>query len=129
MLLVAIGIVLMGSVAFAGGKAQRVYLFGVGAAFGDSVVYFTDIQYVEGTDLVKKGFLDNRSDYSYQLKNYLENRMNLPHRTCAIYFSEKKSALEKKFLKVRKKYQADTTMVFRTLNAGEFQFVRTVFEE
>lgn len=111
------------------GKKQEVYMFGIAAAFGDSVVYFTDIQTIQGEKLVKKGLLDARNQYSYQLKGYLENVMNLPHRTCAIYFSEKMPKLEKKYLKLCKKYQADPSVVFRILDAGKFRFQRFSTEE
>lgn len=105
-------------------EKEGVYMFGVGAAFGDSIVYFTDVQFVEGKDMVKNSFLEARNQYSYQLENYLENVKNLPNRTCAIFFSEKKSKIEKKFLKLRKKYEGDAANSFRMLDVSEFKFQR-----
>lgn len=130
LLMLALGSTLCFNNAKAGnGNEQNIYMFGIAAAFGDSVVYFTDIQSIQGKELIKKGFLNARNHYSYQLKGYLENVLNLPHRTCAIHFSEKKAKLEKKYLKLRKKYQADTTVVFRTLDQGQFQFEKFSLEE
>ncbi len=109
-------------------EKEGVYMFGVGAAFGDSIVYFTDVQFVEGKDMVKNSFLEARNQYSYQLENYLENVKNLPNRTCAIFFSEKKSKIEKKFLKLRKKYEGDAANSFRMLDVSEFKFQRFELE-
>lgn len=130
LLMMALGSTLYCPHTMAGDKnEQNVYMFGIAAAFGDSVVYFTDIQSIQGKGLIKKGFLNARNHYSYQLKGYMENVLNLPHRTCAIHFSEKKAKLEKTYLKLRKNYQADTTVVFRTLDQGKFQFEKITLEE
>lgn len=122
--IVAVCALLVCGVAGAKGKndLQTVYIFGVGAAFGDTVVCFTDIQKLEGKELVKKGFLQARSQYSYQLKNYLEYNENLPHRTCAIYFSEKKGKIEKAYSKLKAKYEGDKTLFVRTIPSLEFKF-------
>jgi len=112
-----------------GDGQEGVYMFGVGAAFGDSIVYFTDIQFVEGKDMVKNGFLTNRNMYSYQLENYLEEAKNLPHRTCTVFFSKKKSKIEKKYLKLRKKYEGDPAVAFRQLDAPVFKFERFVLDD
>lgn len=105
-------------------EEQTVYIFGVACAFGDSLVHFTDVQEIKGLELVNKGFLEYRSLYSYQLKNYLENAKNLPNRTCTVYFSEKKSKLEKTFAKFKKRYQGDKSVALRPLGAQEFSFTR-----
>lgn len=103
-------------------EKQTVYMFAVGAAFGDTIVSFTDIQMIEGENIVNKGFLKARNMYSYQFKNYLENVENLPHRTCAIYFSQKKTKLEKKYAKLKARYEADKELATRTVDSGKFQF-------
>lgn len=103
-------------------EKQTVYMFAVGAAFGDSIVSFTDIQIIEGEGLVNKGFLKGRNMYSYQFKNYLENAENLPHRTCAIFFSQKKSKLEKQYAKLKARYENDKETVTRMVGSASFQF-------
>ena len=99
-----------------GDGQEGVYMFGVGAAFGDSIVYFTDIQFVEGKDMVKNGFLTNRNMYSYQLENYLEEAKNLPHRTCTVFFSKKKSKIEKKYLSPS--FQWGKTQITHVINSA-----------
>ena len=69
------------------GSHKPVYAFGISASFTDTVVYYTDIQLLDSVHLDKGGFLPHRELYSYQLKNFLEFEMNLPNRTCMIYFS------------------------------------------
>ena len=49
------------------------YMFGFASSFSDSTVYMTSVQRVDSVYLThKKLFLDNRENYSLQLKEYLE---------------------------------------------------------
>ena len=82
------------------------------------------IQEIQGVALVNKGFLDGRNMYSHQLKSYLENGANLPNRTCAVFFSEKKSKLEKTYAKMKQKYQSDKSISCRMLDAEAFSFTK-----
>ena len=82
--------------------AKDVYVLGVSMAFTDSVVYFTEIQHVEGV-VLENGFLPNRHLYSYELKDYMSFAKGMPGRTSFIFFSEKRATLEKKELKIKKK--------------------------
>ncbi|MBR2359033.1 MAG: hypothetical protein IKJ42_09735 [Bacteroidaceae bacterium] len=109
-------------------ETQTVYIFGIAASFGDTIVYITDIQEIQGTALVNKGFLEGRNMYSYQLKSYLENGANLPNRTCTVFFSEKKSKLEKTYAKLKQKYQSDKSISCRMLDAQAFSFEKYELE-
>lgn len=53
-----------------------VYIAGVSASFSDSLVYFTDIQYVDSAMVGGDGLLVGRAQYSIQLKEYLEQQEN-----------------------------------------------------
>ena len=81
---------------------KDVYVWGVSISFSDSIVYFTEIQHVEGAVLENK-FLPNRHMYSYELKDYMSFEEGMPGRTSFIFFSEKRSKLEKKEQKVKKR--------------------------
>ena len=81
---------------------KDVYVWGVSISFSDSVVYFTEIQHVEGVVLENK-LLPNRHMYSYELKDYMSFEEDMPGRTSFIFFSEKRSKLEKKEQKVKKR--------------------------
>ena len=56
--------------------SKSVYIVGVSASFTDSLVYFTEIQLLDSVSLDKNKMLPERSQYSYQLKNYLENEFS-----------------------------------------------------
>lgn len=80
----------------------EVYVWGVSLSFSDSVVYFTEIQYIEGA-IIEDKLLPNRHLYAYELKDYMSYEENMPGRTSFIYFSDKRSKLEKKEQKVKKR--------------------------
>ena len=75
--------------------SKSVYIVGVSASFTDSLVYFTEIQLLDSVSLDKNKMLPERSQYSYQLKNYLENEEGLTNRTCFVYFSNSRKKLQK----------------------------------
>ena len=103
-------------------KEKPVYVFGVGASFKDSVVYFTEVQIVDSVKLDKNGFLPRRESYAYQMKNYLEYEKSQPDYTCAIYFSENKNKLEKEASKVRKQYEKAQTFIIEKVSSSDFAF-------
>lgn len=79
-----------------------VYVFGASVSFTDSVVYFTEVQKIEGVKLVS-GFLPHRQMYAYELKDYMNFKEGMPGRTSVIYFSKKRSTLEKKEKKIKER--------------------------
>lgn len=81
---------------------KTVYVLGISMAFADSVVYFTEIQPIEGVVLTDK-MLPKRHLYSYELKDYMSFAEGMPGRTSFIFFSEKPSKLEKKEQKLKKR--------------------------
>ena len=76
-------------------EATRVYLYGVALNFNDSVVYMTDLQYLDSVVISKDGSLNNYSAYSHQLKHYLEAALGDENQTCAVIYSPKKKKVEK----------------------------------
>ena len=81
--------------------SKSVYIVGVSASFTDSLVYFTEIQLLDSVRLDKNKMLPERSQYSYQLKNYLENEEGLTNRTCFVYFSNSRKKLQKTINKMQ----------------------------
>lgn len=98
-----------------------VYMAGVSASFTDSLIYFTDIQYLDSAMVDSKGFLVGRSQYSVQLKDYLETKEGGKNRTCFMFFNVKKNKLEKEISKLREKYKKGNNMVIKSVNP-EFKF-------
>ena len=100
-----------------------VYLFGVGAAFGDSLLFVTEVHEFPGVELEKKTrFLKGRSEYMAQLKLYLEDVLGLPHRTCAIYFSDSKKSIFKQYAKLMKRYKGRPDISLHHLGRNAFNF-------
>jgi hypothetical protein len=102
-------------------KTQPVYAFGISASFTDSIVYYTEIQVLDSVSLTSEGFLPKREAYSYQLKNYLENKGEA-NRTCMIYFSDSQKKIASEFEKISGKYKKNKTVSFKKIEKKDFQF-------
>ena len=107
-----------------GKEEEAVYMFGASFSFSDSVVYFTEIMPVEGAKLdAKTKFLLHRQYYAYELKDYMNFQENMPGRTSVIYFSEKRSKLEKQEAKIKKRLVEKEGKTVRYLG-DKFKFVK-----
>lgn len=106
-------------------KDMGMYMVGVSASFADSLIYFTDIQYLDSISLDKDKLLPLRGQYSEQLEDYLENKLGLKDRTCFIYFDAKKAKLEKVMKKMKNQYKKDGKAVLKEIGA-DFQFTKAV---
>lgn len=105
-----------------GSKKQTVYMFGFSASFNDSIVYFTPIQEVQGYIYDNRThFLVNRDQYSYQFRDYFENRGQL-HRTCVTVYSTDKKKAEKKYLKMKEKYTTKSKNKFDVVYLTDTDF-------
>lgn len=100
------------------------------ASFNDSTVYFTDIQKIDSALInAKNKFLINRSEYSNQLKNYLEAN-GLNRRTCIVSFAFKQKNAQKKYNKMRNKYlKKGGSFDLKNLYSKDFQFSAISLDE
>lgn len=105
-------------------KKYGVYVAGVSASFTDSLVYFTDIQFLDSAYVDGKGFLSGRSQYSVQLKDYLESKEGGINRTCFMFYNLKKNKLQKELDKLKAKYNKGNNMIIKSVNP-EFKFEKT----
>lgn len=110
------------------GNINKVYMYGFGASFNDSTVYFTDIQEVDSAWIDKQGFLYSRDNYSYQLRDYLVMQ-GMEHATCVTTWSKTRKELEKKLLYMKKKYSFANTKkkskfhyLIKDITNTDFQF-------
>ena len=101
----------------------RVYLYGVSLNFNDSLVYMTDVQYFDSVKIGKDGSLPNYANYSQQMKIFLESTLGESNQTCAVIYSDNKKKLEKRYVKMRKKFQADKEKVLMKLGSA-FSFLK-----
>jgi len=84
---------------------KDMYMFGVCFSATDSTVYFTDIKQVPNTSVERgSGFLYSRNNYSYQLQQHIKSTSGSNFTTVTCY-DQKRTKLEKKFSKMRQKYQ------------------------
>lgn len=103
-------------------EKQGVYIFGASYSFTDSIVYFTEIQYLENVQLENKTkFIPYRQRYSYELKDFMSVQNGMPGRISAVYFSQKEASLKKKEAKLKKKIEKKDKMVVRYLG-DKFKF-------
>ena len=104
-------------------KGGGMYMAGVSASFTDSLIYFTEIQYLDSVLLDKAKLLPMRVQYSEQLEDYLENNLGLKDRTCFIYFDKKKDKVEKEIKKMKAKYLKDGKAVLKEVG-NDFKFTK-----
>ena len=102
-------------------KKYGVYLAGVSASFTDSLVYFTDVQFLDSAAVDDKDMLVGRALYSIQLKDYLELNQNGKNRTCFMFFSRKKNNVQKELKKLKEKYTKGGSLFLQEVNP-EFKF-------
>ncbi|MCF0159325.1 MAG: hypothetical protein HUJ99_00905 [Bacteroidaceae bacterium] len=104
---------------------KPVWAFGFSASFTDSIVYFTDIQMLPNEKIKRKThFMEGCSEYSNQMKFYLEDNLQLKNRTCTLFYGLKKEQAEKKYNEIRKRYAQQTHLTIKYLNSSEFQFAK-----
>lgn len=101
----------------------KVYIFGVSQLLADSVIYVTNIQEVDSIDMEKgTGFLPYRSEFSLQLKEYMEGTLHLTRQTTCVFYSTSRKKLAKQFYKVKKRYLDSKDMKIVMLDDGRFIF-------
>lgn len=108
-------------------KKYGVFLVGASASFSDSLVYITDIQFLDSASVSDKGLLEGRAQYSMQLKDYLEGKKGMTDRTCFMYFSTKKKILEKEMKKLKAKYEKGGALTLKNVDA-DFKFTKPEME-
>lgn len=112
------------SEAFGINRPTKVYMFGFATSFNDSTVYLTDIQQVDMAWIdTRTDFIYGRQDFSYQFAEHLRSDEN-PYPTALVIFAEKRKDIEKKYLKLRKRYTNPKKGVFtiKTIDSNTFHF-------
>ena len=104
---------------------DHMYMFGLAASFVDSTLYLTDIQDVVGAwyDTKDKALM-GRDSYSFQLKEYMADKMGQTNRVCLVIFATTLKKVEKKYMKLKKKYMLKDGTIpgMRYLTAADFKF-------
>lgn len=104
------------------------YIFGVAFSLTDSTVYVTELQPLSDVYINEKSkFLYSRNEYSAQLRDHLLSE-GLKHMTVAVSYAKKKSKAEKKYLRLKQKYQKKNYLVKHLTNV-DFSFTAVPYEE
>ena len=103
-------------------EPKRVYMFGVATNFNDSVIYVTDVQYLDSVIIKPDGSIQDYASYSLQFKVYLEGVLGETNQTCAVIYSDKKKKLDKRYIKARKRYRDDKGKMIIPIGTNLFQF-------
>lgn len=115
--------------AFAVNKPAKVYMYGFAASFNDSTVCFTDIQEVDSAYIDSRTkFLYSRENYSYQLRDYLEQQ-GFTTPTCITVFALTRKDIEKKYDELRKRYEGDGKFIIKEVKSPDFVFQAIKVEE
>lgn len=109
-------------------QPQRVYLFGGGINFLDSVAFVTDLQYLDSLYIEPDGELRESYAYSGQLKFYLESTYELHDETCAVYYEVKEKKAQKRFEKMKAKLRKRGYFIHPVLKES-FQFTNASKKE
>lgn len=127
--IIAVTVILLLSLAAlpvqARGDKTGVFIFGVSTSFNDSTVYFTEIQQLDSAVVTKRGlFLYGRDQYSYQLKSYMQG-LNVVTPTCLVMFASTRNKIEKKYVKLRKRFQNTKKGLYdlKYIDANAFRFI------
>lgn len=106
--------------------ASDMYMFGVSFSAVDSTVYFTEIKQVPNAYVERStSFLYSRNKYSGQLQQYFKSTSSVPF-SSVVCWNQKRSKLEKKFSKMRQKYQKKNFVV--KYIGGDFAFTGIPYE-
>ena len=106
--------------ASAGSKKDKIYAFAYGTCFNDSTIYLSSVNHLSIASIDKKSnLLNDRSGYSDQFKAYLDKQYKKDH-TCTIFFSTSRKKLEKKYVKLRRKYRKDKESKLVEVPVSEF---------
>ena len=99
------------------------YVFGVSQQLGENTVYVTNINRVDSIDLQKRTkFLPYRSEFSIQLKQYLEGTEKLKKQTACVYYNKSRKKLAKEFYKIKKRYLDDKEKKMVIVDNEKFSF-------
>ena len=103
-------------------KPTKVYLFGFATSFNDSTAYMSNVQLLDSAWVDSKTqFLYGRDNYSFQLRDYLKGK-GVVRPTVVMMFGEKKSKLEKKYTKMRKRFLEKNHYHLEYIADDEFHF-------
>lgn len=101
---------------------KTIYAFGFSTSLTDSTIYLTPISTLPNASIDKKThFLNDRTEYTHQLKTFLESKYP-GHQTTVIFFNTSRKKLESQYIKVRRSAKKNTANKVVELESNTFKF-------
>lgn len=101
---------------------KSIYAFGFSTSLTDSTIYLTPISTLPNASIDKKThFLNDRTEYTHQLKTFLESKYP-GHQTTVIFFNTSRKKLENQYIKVRRSAKKNTANKVVELESNAFKF-------
>lgn len=108
----------------------KIYIFGFGASFTDSVACQTNIQQLDDAWIEPKHkFLVDRSLYSMQLQDFMGNYKAYDNAICTVFFSTSLRKLQRTWKKIKKRYEGVNHLRYMIIPEGEFAFKAEEYRE
>lgn len=101
--------------------AKGMYMCGISTSFTDSIMYITDVQQLDVWVDSKTGFLEDRSNYSWQMRNHFSEKVQ-ERRTCIVIYAKDETKLRKKLDRIIAKAHKKNRYTVVQMKAGEFTF-------
>lgn len=102
-------------------ESGRMYIYGVSYSPSDSMVYMTDILYIDSTQVTRRNnFLVNRNLLSKQLTKHMDSK-GMPNRTNSVTFKKNLNKLDKTYRSQVKTLQKKG-FVIKIVDQTEFRF-------
>lgn len=114
-----------GSIHAQSAKPAKIHMFGFGTTLTDSIVYFTEVQAIDGHRENKRPyFLLDRDEYALQFKRYLATLLPSSTATTVVIFADSQSAAIAKWNRLRSKYTTKTkrNYIIRDIDRNMFVF-------
>ena len=117
---------LLPATAFGINKLTPVYMFGFSFSFNDSTVYFSEIQKIDSTWIDSRThFLYGRDEFASQLSSFLKSNEN-PNPTTTVIFANDRKNIEKKYVKLKKRYTTKENYTIKYVDINTFSFQHVV---
>ncbi|MCR4993859.1 MAG: hypothetical protein K6A32_00515 [Bacteroidales bacterium] len=104
-------------------RMTRVYMFGFSASLTDSTAFQTDIQTLDSAWIdPSHKFLIDRALYSLQLQYHVEVQEHRKNTVCTVFFGTNLRKVQRRWAKVRKRYENDPALRYQILPEERFRF-------
>ena len=110
-------------------KMTKVYMFGFGASFIDSVSCQTQLQMIDSAWVDAHGMLADRSLYSLQLQSYLEQTKGVKSPVCTIFFGKNERKMQKLWAKVKRRYEGVQNLIHEVVPIDSFRLAAEEYRE